>query len=153
MILVTGARTNGRYCPIDMLVPSGSGPPPRRHDFEEMFTISHGEIELIFRGEVGRAAAGSTVNVPANAPHFVGNKSERPARRIRMSAPAGREPSSRWSTIPSTAGPRRPPCSAKMNGPSASKRTGTRGEISNRAVTVREFVPRARHSVAPMPNL
>jgi hypothetical protein len=37
-ILVTGAQTSGRYCLIDMLVPPGGGPPPHRHDFEEMFT-------------------------------------------------------------------------------------------------------------------
>jgi hypothetical protein len=41
--------------------------PPHRHDLEEMFTIPHGEIGLTFRGEV-RRAAGSTVNIRANAP-------------------------------------------------------------------------------------
>ena len=43
-ILVTGEQTGGRYCLIDMLVPPGAGPPPHRHDFEEMFTILDGEI-------------------------------------------------------------------------------------------------------------
>jgi quercetin dioxygenase-like cupin family protein len=90
-ILVTGAQTNGRYCLIDMLVPSGGGPPPHRHDFEEMFTILDGEIELSFRGEVRRAAAGSTVNIPANAPHFFRNTSDRPARLLCMCTPAGQE--------------------------------------------------------------
>jgi quercetin dioxygenase-like cupin family protein len=90
-ILVTGAQTNGRYCLIDMLVPSGGGPPPHRHDFEEMFTILEGEIELTFRGEVKRAAAGSTVNIPANAPHFFRNRSDRPARLLCMCTPAGQE--------------------------------------------------------------
>jgi hypothetical protein len=46
-ILVAGADTGGRYCLIDMLVPPGGGPPPHRHDFEEMFTILDGEIELV----------------------------------------------------------------------------------------------------------
>jgi len=68
-ILVTGEQTGGRYSLIDMLVPPGGGPPPHRHDFEEMFTILDGEIELNFRGEAQRASAGSTVNIPANAPH------------------------------------------------------------------------------------
>ena len=90
-ILVTGAQTNGRYCLIDMLVPSGGGPPPHRHDFEEMFTILEGEIELTFRGEVKHATAGSTVNIPANAPHFFRNKSNRPARLLCMCTPAGQE--------------------------------------------------------------
>ena len=50
-ILVTGEQTAGRYCLTDMLVPPGGGPPPHRHDFEEMSTILDGEIEFIFRGD------------------------------------------------------------------------------------------------------
>jgi quercetin dioxygenase-like cupin family protein len=90
-ILVSGKDTAGRYSLIDMLVPPGGGPPPHRHDFEEMFTILEGEIELTFRGQVHRASAGSTVNVPANAPHWFKNKSEKPARMLCMCTPAGQE--------------------------------------------------------------
>jgi quercetin dioxygenase-like cupin family protein len=90
-ILVSGADTGGRYSLIDMLVPPGGGPPPHRHDFEEMFTILDGEIELTFRGEAVRAGAGSTVNVPANAPHAFKNKSDKPARLLCMCTPAGQE--------------------------------------------------------------
>ena len=90
-ILVTGAETSGRYCLIDMLVPPGGGPPPHRHDFEEMFTILEGEIELNFRGEAQQASAGSTVNIPANAPHSFKNKSDKPARLLCMCTPSGQE--------------------------------------------------------------
>jgi len=90
-ILVSGEQSGGRYALIDMLVPPGGGPPPHRHDFEEMFTILEGEIELTFRGETLRASAGSTVNVPANAPHAFKNKSDRPARMLCMCTPAGQE--------------------------------------------------------------
>jgi quercetin dioxygenase-like cupin family protein len=90
-ILVSGEQTAGRYCLIDMLVPSGGGPPPHRHDFEEMFTILEGEIELSFRGETHRASAGATVNIPANAPHSFKNKSDKPARLLCMCTPAGQE--------------------------------------------------------------
>ncbi len=55
-VLVSGKQTEGRYCLIDMLVPDGSGPPPHRHDFEEMFTLLEGEVEFTFRGQ--------TMNVP-----------------------------------------------------------------------------------------
>jgi Cupin domain len=48
-ILVTGGDSAGRYCLIDMLVPPGSGPPPHRHDFEEMFTLLEGELEFTLR--------------------------------------------------------------------------------------------------------
>jgi quercetin dioxygenase-like cupin family protein len=90
-ILVTGEQTGGRYCLIDMLVPPGGGPPPHRHDFEEMFTILDGEIELTFRGEAQRASAGSTVNIPANAPHSFKNNSDKPVRLLCMCTPAGQE--------------------------------------------------------------
>src|SRR5438477_3017804 len=90
-ILVTGEQTAGRYCLIDMLVPPGGGPPPHRHDFEEMFTILAGEIEVTFRGEVHRASAGSTVNIPANAPHAFKNKSDKPVRLRCMCTPSAQE--------------------------------------------------------------
>ena len=90
-ILVTGEQTAGRYCLTDMLVPSGGGPPPHRHDFEEMFTILEGEIEFTFRGEVLSAGAGSTVNIPANAPHSFKNKSNKAARLLCMCTPAGQD--------------------------------------------------------------
>ena len=90
-ILVSGADTAGRYTLIDMHVPPGGGPPPHRHDFEEMFTILDGEIELTFRGVSVVATAGETVNVPANAPHVFRNVSKGPARLLCLCSPAGQE--------------------------------------------------------------
>jgi quercetin dioxygenase-like cupin family protein len=90
-ILLSGEETGGRYSLIDMHVPPGGGPPPHRHDFEEMFTILEGEIELTFRGAKTRASAGSTVNIPANAPHFFKNMSDKPARLLCMCTPPGQE--------------------------------------------------------------
>ena len=58
-ILVSGADTAGRYCLIDMLVPKGGGPPPHRHDFEEMFTLLEGELAFNFRGQTQTVRAGS----------------------------------------------------------------------------------------------
>jgi quercetin dioxygenase-like cupin family protein len=90
-MLITGEQTDGRYCLIEMRVPDGGGPPPHRHDFEEMFTVLEGEIEFTFRGERHVVRAGSTVNVPANAPHFFRNTSGAPARMLCMCTPAGQE--------------------------------------------------------------
>jgi quercetin dioxygenase-like cupin family protein len=90
-ILLSGRDTAGRYTLIDMHVPPGGGPPPHRHDFEEMFSIIDGEIELIFRGQTSTARAGDTVNIPANAPHVFRNASDRPARMLCLCAPAGQE--------------------------------------------------------------
>ena len=88
-VLVSGAQTAGRDCLIDMLVPAGGGPPPHRHDFEEMFTLLEGELEFTFRGNT--VSAGSTVNVPANAPHAFKNVSGKTARMLCMCTPAGQD--------------------------------------------------------------
>lgn len=89
-ILLSGAQTAGRYTLIEMRVPHCGGPGPHRHDFEEMFTILEGEIEVTFRGEKHVVKAGSTVNIPANAPHFFTNRSG-DARMLCMCTPAGQE--------------------------------------------------------------
>jgi quercetin dioxygenase-like cupin family protein len=88
-ILVTGAETAGRYCLIDMIVPDGGGPPPHRHDFEEMFTLVEGELEFTFRGQTKTVRAGSTVSIPANAPHVFKNASGRPVHMLCLAAPSG----------------------------------------------------------------
>src|SRR5437763_1051419 len=71
-ILLTGKDTAGRYCLIDMLVPPGGGPPPHRHDFQEMFTLLDGEIEVTFRGANGhplcvRVLRSSNLSTSSNA--------------------------------------------------------------------------------------
>jgi quercetin dioxygenase-like cupin family protein len=90
-ILVTGADTEGKYTLIDMHVPPGGGPPPHRHDFEEMFTVLDGEVQVTFRGETFVARAGETLNVPANAPHAFTNAGDTPSRLLCLCAPAGQE--------------------------------------------------------------
>lgn len=90
-ILVAGHDTGGRYCLIDMHIPPGGGPPPHRHDFEEMFSVLEGEIEATFRGKKTIIRAGETINIPANAPHQFQNKSGQPARLLCLCSHAGQE--------------------------------------------------------------
>lgn len=90
-IMVSGEQTAGRYTLIDMLIPPGGGPPPHRHDFEEMFTILEGELELTFRSETMTARRGETVNIPANAPHQFQNRSGETVRLLCLCAPAGQD--------------------------------------------------------------
>jgi quercetin dioxygenase-like cupin family protein len=90
-IVVAGKDTAGRYTLIDMHVPPGGGPPPHRHDFEEMFTILDGEIEFTFRGEARVARAGETINIPANAPHLFRNTSDNAARLLCTCSPSGQD--------------------------------------------------------------
>ena len=89
-ILISGEQTGGRYTLIDMLVPKG-GPPPHRHDFEEMFHMLEGELEVTFRGKLHRLKPGQTLNIPANAPHGFKVVSDGPARFLCMCQPAGQE--------------------------------------------------------------
>ena len=108
-ILVSGHDTDGRYTLIDMHVPPGGGPPPHRHDFEEMFTILDGEIELTFRGTTTVATAGDTVNVPANAPHVFRNNAQRPARLLCLCSPSGQEEFFQAVGVPVTSRTEPPP--------------------------------------------
>lgn len=90
-ILLTGEETCGRYSLIDMHVPPGGGPPPHRHDFEEMFSVLEGQVEFTFRGTKTIVRTGETVNIPANAPHFFHNSSGQNARLMCMCSPPGQE--------------------------------------------------------------
>jgi len=96
-ILVTGQDTAGRYTLIDMHVPPGGGPPPHRHDFEEMFTVLDGEVRVTFRGQTIVAQAGQTINVPANAPHAFTNAAKAPARLLQRFLESSVEGTSRRS--------------------------------------------------------
>jgi quercetin dioxygenase-like cupin family protein len=143
-ILLSGRDTGGRYTLIDMHVPSGGGPPPHRHDFEEMFSVLDGEIELTVRGETSTAQTGDTVNIPANSPHVFRNASDRPARLLCLCAPPGQEDFFREVGVPLVhrthgAAP------ARRGRPGGVHRQGhgTRAQIPNRtaARTQRDLTP------------
>jgi quercetin dioxygenase-like cupin family protein len=90
-ILLTGEDTGGRFTLIDMYVPPGGGPPPHRHDFEETFILLDGQLDVTFRGATRAVSAGTTVNVPANAPHQFRNIAAEPARLLCVCSPPGQE--------------------------------------------------------------
>ncbi len=90
-ILVSGHETRGRYCLIDMLVPDGGGPPPHRHDFEELFSLLEGELEFTFRGRTQTVKAPASLNIPANAPHQFKNISGTTVHMLCMCTPAGQD--------------------------------------------------------------
>jgi mannose-6-phosphate isomerase-like protein (cupin superfamily) len=89
-ILVSGAETAGRL-PHRHARAGRRRSAPHRHDFEEMFTLREGEVEFTFRGQTQTVRAGSTVNIPANAPHAFKNRSGKMARMLCLCAPAGQE--------------------------------------------------------------
>ncbi len=90
-LLLTGKQTAGKLCLIDMHIPSGGGPPPHRHDFEETFMLMEGEMEAVFRGMKMTVKAGETIHIPANAPHMFHNHSTSAVRLLCLCVPAGQE--------------------------------------------------------------
>ena len=90
-ILLSRADTAGRFTLIDMHVPTGGGPPPHRHDFEETFILLDGELQATFRWEKRIVRAGETIHIPANAPHQFHNASSKPVRMLCICSPAGQE--------------------------------------------------------------
>lgn len=86
---LNGEDTAGRYALIDMFVPAGGGPPPHRHDFEELFYVLEGQIDITFRGETTIVDAGEVVNIPARAPHFFHNSTDGDARMLCFVSPPG----------------------------------------------------------------
>jgi uncharacterized cupin superfamily protein len=56
-----------------------------------MFTLLEGEIQFTFRGKKHVVKAGTTVNIPASAPHFFTNVSGKPSRMLCVCTPAGAE--------------------------------------------------------------
>lgn len=90
-ILLTGEDTANKFCLIDMQIPPGGGPQPHRHDFEETFSVLEGECVVTFRDRKITVRAGETANVPANAPHFIHNDSDKPAHLLCTCAPAGQD--------------------------------------------------------------
>ena len=108
-ITVDGDDTEGRFCVVDMHIPSGGGPGPHRHDFEETFIVVNGEIEATFRGKKSVVHAGETVNIPANAPHQFQNTSGNSARMICICSPAGQEKLFLEIGIPVATGTTTPP--------------------------------------------
>ena len=80
-ILLKGEDTAGLYCLIDMHIPPGGGPPPHRHDFEEMFAVLEGEIEVhLPRREVDGASRGDR--------QHPGQRAARVYQRLRPTSPA-----------------------------------------------------------------
>lgn len=90
-IVLTGADTANKYAFIDMHIPPGGGPMPHAHEFEEMFYVVEGEVEVFCHNERTTAKAFAAVNIPGWAPHMFKNLGTVPARLLSVVADAGLE--------------------------------------------------------------
>ena len=110
--------------------------PPHRHDFEETFIITEGQLDVTFRGTSRSASAGTTINVPANAPHQFRNSAEQATRLLCICAPPGQEDffAAVWDRVP---GPTSP-----LSGLDAAARAA-------RLAKAQELAPRYRTQLLP----
>jgi hypothetical protein len=112
-VLIGGDGHAGRYTLIDMLVPPNGGPPPHRHDFEEMFHVLEGRTRSDLPGRAAeaprRAKPQHTCQRAARVPGRLRHSSPVPvplsARRVGGVLPGGRRPPAQPDH--STAGARR----------------------------------------------
>lgn len=54
---------------FDTSGPSGVGPPPHRHPWEEIYVVLDGELEVIVEGEAHTVSAGGLAHVPPDTEH------------------------------------------------------------------------------------
>lgn len=90
-LVINGSDTNDKYAFIDMHVPPGGGPMPHKHEFEEMFYVVEGEVEVFCHDARTTARASTAANIPGWAPHMFKNLGKVPARLFCVVASAGLE--------------------------------------------------------------
>ncbi len=89
-VRLTGEATGGLYnLTEDSLKPSFSLGLHLHRAHAETFHILDGEIEFRLGEETCTAAVGTTIHVPAGAPHAVRVVNGKPARMLMLFAPAG----------------------------------------------------------------
>ena len=133
-ILVSGRQSGGRYALIDMYVPPGGGPPPHRHDFEEMFHVLEGVVEShVPRRHVDRPGRRNRQH-PRQRAARVRERLDDPGP-----APVHRIARRRGGVLPGNRRPRanadRPPAGAGRGG---EKGTGRKGQGAFRQVQERD---------------
>ncbi|HEX3100377.1 MAG TPA: cupin domain-containing protein [Pyrinomonadaceae bacterium] len=79
-VVLSGNDAAGEYSLYDIHALPCGGPGPHSHDFDEVFTVLRGEVQVTVRGRKAILKAGSTVNIPANAPHYFRDSKKQPVR-------------------------------------------------------------------------
>jgi quercetin dioxygenase-like cupin family protein len=87
--LATGEDTDGAYALVEAYVPVGGGPPPHTQQDLELFYVLEGEITFTVEGKDVAAGPGAHLKVAPGIVHAFRNNSERPARMLIQTLPAG----------------------------------------------------------------
>jgi quercetin dioxygenase-like cupin family protein len=91
-VLLRSEETGGALSVIELSSrPGFAGPPLHRHDFDETFYVTEGELIFQLREEVFTRAAGEVSFAPRNVAHTYANHSDAPARALLVCTPAGFE--------------------------------------------------------------
>lgn len=91
-ILAAGHQTGGALAVLDVVVPSGEGPPLHVHTREdETAYVLEGEVRWKLGDEMRPAPAGSFVFIPRGLPHAFHNPGQEQARMLITFSPSGME--------------------------------------------------------------
>lgn len=87
-MLCEASETGGAWSLFEEVVPTGMGPPPHRHDWDEAYYILDGEIDFQIDGEPVKAGPGDFNYLPRGTVHGFKGASSTDARVLIFAAPA-----------------------------------------------------------------
>jgi quercetin dioxygenase-like cupin family protein len=91
-VLLRSEQTDGALSVVELSSSPGfAGPPLHRHDFDETFYVTEGELIFQLGDEVFTRRAGEVAFAPRNVAHTYANHSDAPARALLVCTPAGFE--------------------------------------------------------------
>ena len=91
-LVLRSEETAGAVSIIELSSNAGwPGPPLHRHDFDEAFYVTEGELTFQLGEEVFTRGPGGLAFAPRNVAHTYANHSDAPARALLVCTPAGFE--------------------------------------------------------------
>ena len=91
-VVLRSEETAGAVSIVELSSNAGwPGPPLHRHDFDEAFYVTEGELTFQLGEEVFTRGPGGLAFAPRNVAHTYANHSDAPARALLVCTPAGFE--------------------------------------------------------------
>lgn len=92
LLIATGEDTEGEYSVVEQFMPTGSGPPPHVHPFEdESFYVLAGQMTAVVAGQTLVLGPGAFGHVPRNTVHEFKVTSPEVCHCLNYYTPAGFE--------------------------------------------------------------
>lgn len=80
--------TDGTWSLMEEKIPTGLGPPPHRHDWDEAYYVIEGALDFEIGGKPVRIEPGGFTYIPRNTVHAFKGASPSPARVLIFAVPA-----------------------------------------------------------------